>query len=68
MPAKEIRTLLKVGNKRKSSAITLPHGWVEYWNLKKGAELLVFYDGALVVIPKDKEDRFKTNVCKFIEG
>ena len=51
MPFEEQRSLLEIGGKDRSSAITLPAGWVRFWKLKKGQKLDIIVDRIVVIIP-----------------
>ena len=59
MPIEEQRSLIEVGGKHRSSAITLPASWVRFWRLRKGQKLDVFADGALVIVPPNHPERDK---------
>ena len=51
MPVQDTRSIIEVGGKRRSLALTLPNGWVKFWDLEKGLKVTVFYDSVLIVVP-----------------
>lgn len=57
MPIEEQRSLIEVGSKNRSSAITLPAAWVRFWKLKKKQRLDVIANGVLIVIPPNHPER-----------
>jgi len=60
MPSISVRHILPNGN---SLVIVIPKEWLRFWELKKGDEVEVIYNGIMVVIPsnhpKKKEIRRK---------
>ncbi|MFQ6076930.1 MAG: hypothetical protein ACE5Z5_12520 [Candidatus Bathyarchaeia archaeon] len=57
MPIKDTRSLIEVGGERRSLAMTLPYGWVKFWDLEKGLKTPVLYDSVLVIIPPNHPRR-----------
>ncbi len=37
--------------------ISLPRGWVRFWNLKKAQSLSILYDSVLIVIPSSHPNK-----------
>lgn len=62
MPSEETRSLIEIGSKKRSAAITLPKGWIKFWKLRVKEKVPLIYDGVLVVIPPSHPDK------KDIEG
>lgn len=50
MPVKEERSLIKLD---KNLVVALPKGWTDYWDMKKGEKVPIFYNNILIVIPKN---------------
>jgi len=48
MPIEDKRTLILLGNQ---PIITLPKGWVKFWQIEKKQPIQVIYDSILVIIP-----------------
>ncbi|HDH45388.1 MAG TPA: hypothetical protein ENG66_08440 [Thermococcus sp.] len=57
MPSKETRSLVEIGSKNRSGAITLPKPWLDFWKMKKKAKISIVYDSILVVIPPGYPDK-----------
>jgi hypothetical protein len=48
MPVKVNRKMIMLD---KQPVISLPRGWVDFWNLKKEEPLPIFYNSILIIIP-----------------
>jgi len=57
VPVQDVRAVIEVGSKSRSLAITIPRGWAEFWSMKKGSRIPVFYDSILVVLPPNHPKR-----------
>ena len=49
----EERSLIIIGSKNKSSAVTLPCSWIRFWKLKKKQKIRILGDGVLVLFPSN---------------
>jgi len=67
MPSEETRKILRLGSRYKSSAVTLPKGWIEYGKMEPGEEVRLLYDGILVVIPPRANPEIEQRVRDFLE-
>ena len=59
MPILEVRRIYKAGG---SLALTLPKGWLAYFNIKCGDEVEVEGNGQLTIRPRKKGDKVETPV------
>lgn len=68
MPVRDERSLIEVGGERRSLAITLPNGWVRFWDMKKGVKASVYYDSILVILPPGhpKRRRLEKSIRKVL--
>jgi len=64
MPSKETRTVISLGSKNKSLAITLPAPWVNYHKIKQGQKISLIYNGVLVVCPDKEHEEKITELMK----
>ena len=61
MPAKSIRKVLRQGT---SLTITIPIDYRVYHNLKPKDEVVLIYDNAILIIPKNREEEFLKDPIK----
>ncbi|MCW4015537.1 MAG: AbrB/MazE/SpoVT family DNA-binding domain-containing protein [Candidatus Bathyarchaeota archaeon] len=54
MPQKETRKLVAIGN---SLGVTLPKGWIDYFDLKLGDKLEVITNGNVTLKPKQSKKK-----------
>ena len=64
MPSKTRRKTFKIGG---SLSITLPKDFMEYYEIKKGDELIVIYDGKIIIYPdQETADKDREKVRDFL--
>ena len=54
MPSKTTRKIIELGN---SGVVSLPKEYRDYHNLKPGDIVIVLWDGFVLLIPKELENR-----------
>jgi antitoxin component of MazEF toxin-antitoxin module len=65
MPSKTKRKAIKQG---KSLSLTLPKDFLEYYEIKKGDELTVIYDGKIIIYSNEEEyEKDKERAAAFLE-
>ena len=57
MPTLTVRKLIKFGDE--GLVITVPRGWVRYYNLKAGDKLEVVTNGKLIIRPERRNTKTK---------
>jgi bifunctional DNA-binding transcriptional regulator/antitoxin component of YhaV-PrlF toxin-antitoxin module len=60
MPFKTTRKILALGN---SGVISIPKHYRNYYGLKVGAEVILLYDGCVLIVPKQFEGKIEEKMA-----